>query len=193
MKPNEVAKLIEELVRAVVERPECAKISLRDMSASSILSITVRESDSRLVIGREGRMFRALESIVRLASQDTWPVALAKLPGPSGAAKVTLHGRTVKLSELEIERLLVKTMRACFHRWSEAESSANEDGIVFQIVADAPRSVAAMAEPALQTIFEAIGRTNGVRVTVVVAIREDRQPPTAGGRHAGEVPPVSNK
>jgi predicted RNA-binding protein YlqC (UPF0109 family) len=61
-----VAELLEELARRLVDEPDAVRIEqVEDDDGSLVLRLHVAESDVGKVIGRQGRIARALRTVVR--------------------------------------------------------------------------------------------------------------------------------
>jgi uncharacterized protein len=57
-------KLVEDIVRALVDHPENVVVSVAEGSKCTTLEVTVHPSDLGKVIGREGRMVNAIRSLL---------------------------------------------------------------------------------------------------------------------------------
>lgn len=65
-----VKKLIEYVVNTLVDKPQSVKIEELDTSSGkNIIEVKVAQSDLPRLIGKEGRVFRALRSIVAIVSE----------------------------------------------------------------------------------------------------------------------------
>jgi predicted RNA-binding protein YlqC (UPF0109 family) len=61
-----MAELLEELARRLVDEPDAVRVEqVEDDDGSLVLRLHVAESDVGKVIGRQGRIARALRTIVR--------------------------------------------------------------------------------------------------------------------------------
>lgn len=60
-------ELVEYLVKALVDKPEEAKISQTEGESVTILEIRVAPDDAGKVIGKEGRIANAIRTIVKAA------------------------------------------------------------------------------------------------------------------------------
>jgi hypothetical protein len=61
-----VAELLAELARRLVDEPDAVRVEeVEDDDGSLVFQLTVAESDVGKVIGRQGRIARALRTIVR--------------------------------------------------------------------------------------------------------------------------------
>lgn len=61
-----VKKLLEHLVKSLVEQPNGVSVVEIDRPDSYVLEVRVASQDLARVIGSEGRTFRALRSVVEL-------------------------------------------------------------------------------------------------------------------------------
>jgi predicted RNA-binding protein YlqC (UPF0109 family) len=68
MAPSPLAGMIEALARGLVDNPRQVEVKEERDGASSVLSLYVAEEDLGQVIGRGGRIARALRVILRSAS-----------------------------------------------------------------------------------------------------------------------------
>jgi predicted RNA-binding protein YlqC (UPF0109 family) len=62
-----VKKLIEDIARALVDIPEAVSVSVVEGEQITVLELRVAPSDLGKVIGREGRMARAIRTILNAA------------------------------------------------------------------------------------------------------------------------------
>jgi predicted RNA-binding protein YlqC (UPF0109 family) len=61
--------LIEELVKAIVDKPEEVKISEVEGESTSVLELRVAKEDIGKIIGKEGKTAKAMRTILSAASQ----------------------------------------------------------------------------------------------------------------------------
>lgn len=61
--------LIEELVKAIVDKPEEVKISEVEGESTSVLELKVAKDDIGKIIGKEGKTAKAMRTILSAASQ----------------------------------------------------------------------------------------------------------------------------
>ena len=73
---EDVTKLVRELVEQIVENPDDAEVTGTDQENGELyIEIKVDESDIGKVIGRQGRIIKAIRTIARAAaSQDGFRV-----------------------------------------------------------------------------------------------------------------------
>ncbi|MCL2756469.1 MAG: KH domain-containing protein [Coriobacteriia bacterium] len=62
------AKLVELIVLSLVDDPSAVEVIVRDEGHSSIIEVKVAPDDAGKVIGRQGRVVRALRTLARAAS-----------------------------------------------------------------------------------------------------------------------------
>jgi predicted RNA-binding protein YlqC (UPF0109 family) len=63
-----LSELLDYLARQLVDEPEAVRVEELDESDALVLRLHVAEADLGKVIGRQGRIARALRTIVRAAS-----------------------------------------------------------------------------------------------------------------------------
>ncbi|HUW66235.1 MAG TPA: KH domain-containing protein [Spirochaetia bacterium] len=61
-------ELVELLARALVEQPDQVEVSVAGDDRSVVISLKVAQEDMGKVIGRKGRIARALRSMVKAAA-----------------------------------------------------------------------------------------------------------------------------
>ena len=64
-------ELVEFLAKSLVEHPEEVKLTEKTINDTVILELSVAESDMAKVIGKQGRIAKAIRSIVTAASART--------------------------------------------------------------------------------------------------------------------------
>ena len=64
-------ELVEVLAKALVDRPEEVNVTERRENGETVLELRVAPSDMGKVIGRQGRIARAIRSVVKAASTKT--------------------------------------------------------------------------------------------------------------------------
>ncbi|GAF66099.1 KH domain-containing protein [Alkalihalobacillus trypoxylicola] len=60
--------LVEQMVKALVERPEDVKVEEKDEGHQLLVQVNVHESDIGKVIGKQGRTAKAIRSVVYAAA-----------------------------------------------------------------------------------------------------------------------------
>jgi uncharacterized protein len=60
-----VAELVEFLARSLVDEPDAVRVEREDRDDALVLHLHVAEGDLGKVIGRQGRIARALRTVVR--------------------------------------------------------------------------------------------------------------------------------
>ncbi len=63
-----MAELLEELARQLVDDPDAVRVDEVDDGDATILRLHVAEADRGKVIGRQGRIARALRTVVRASA-----------------------------------------------------------------------------------------------------------------------------
>ena len=64
-------ELVEVLAKALVDHPEEVNVTERRENGETVLELRVAPSDMGKVIGRRGRIARAIRSVVKAASTKT--------------------------------------------------------------------------------------------------------------------------
>ncbi|MCI6173194.1 MAG: KH domain-containing protein [Clostridiales bacterium] len=64
-------ELVEVLAKALVDHPEEVNVTERRENGETVLELRVAPSDMGKVIGRQGRIARAIRSVVKAASTKT--------------------------------------------------------------------------------------------------------------------------
>lgn len=64
-------KLIEYIVNTLVDKPQLVKIEELEAEGKHIIQVKVAPSDLPRLIGKEGRVFRALRSVVTVVNAKT--------------------------------------------------------------------------------------------------------------------------
>lgn len=65
----DLCRLLEDMVRAVVDHPDEVKVSSEEDSEGIKLTLNVSEEDMGMVIGRHGNIARALRTVVKAAAK----------------------------------------------------------------------------------------------------------------------------
>ena len=68
MEPSPLAAMVQTLARGLVDHPEQVEVKEERDGGSSVISLYVAEEDLGQVIGRGGRIARALRVVLRAAS-----------------------------------------------------------------------------------------------------------------------------
>jgi predicted RNA-binding protein YlqC (UPF0109 family) len=63
-----VAELLEYLVRQLVDQPDAVRVETAEEDGAVVLRLHVAQDDIGKVIGRQGRLARALRGIVRASA-----------------------------------------------------------------------------------------------------------------------------
>ncbi len=63
-----MVELVEFLAKSLVDNPDQVKISEKTLNDTVILELTVAESDMGKVIGKQGRIAKAIRTVVKAAS-----------------------------------------------------------------------------------------------------------------------------
>jgi uncharacterized protein len=62
-----VKPLVEYIARSLVDDPDAVTVQQREAGRTTIVQLTVAPDDTGKVIGREGRVAKALRSLLRVA------------------------------------------------------------------------------------------------------------------------------
>jgi uncharacterized protein len=65
-----VAELLEYLARQLVDEPDAVRVETAEEEGAVVLRLHVAEDDIGKVIGRQGRLARALRGIVRASATE---------------------------------------------------------------------------------------------------------------------------
>jgi len=63
-----VKPLIEYIARSLVDDPDAVEVRQREAGRTTIIELSVAQEDTGKVIGREGRVAKALRTILRVAA-----------------------------------------------------------------------------------------------------------------------------
>jgi uncharacterized protein len=63
-----VKPLVEYIARSLVDDPDAVEVHQREAGRTTILELHVAQEDTGKVIGREGRVAKALRNVVRVAA-----------------------------------------------------------------------------------------------------------------------------
>ena len=61
-------ELVEVIAKALVDAPESVVVNERDEKKTTVLEVRVAESDMGKVIGKQGRIAKAIRSVVKAAA-----------------------------------------------------------------------------------------------------------------------------
>ena len=61
-------ELVEVIAKALVDDPESVVVNEREEKKTTVLAVRVAESDMGKVIGKQGRIAKAIRSVVKAAS-----------------------------------------------------------------------------------------------------------------------------
>ncbi len=64
-------ELVEVMAKALVENPDEVRVTEREEDGQTIIELTVAPSDMGKVIGRQGRIAKAIRAVVKAASTKT--------------------------------------------------------------------------------------------------------------------------
>jgi hypothetical protein len=60
--------LVEYVARSLVDEPDAVKVTQREAGRTTVLELTVAPEDTGKVIGREGRVAKAIRTLLRVAA-----------------------------------------------------------------------------------------------------------------------------
>jgi predicted RNA-binding protein YlqC (UPF0109 family) len=64
-----VRKMVEEIARALVDKPEEVTVTAVDEGGETVLELRVAQADMGRIIGRQGRTARSIRAIVAAAGE----------------------------------------------------------------------------------------------------------------------------
>ena len=67
----EINRLLEDMVRAIVEHPDSVSVTARESGDETIYTLNVAESDMGMVIGKHGNIARAIRTVAKAAARIT--------------------------------------------------------------------------------------------------------------------------
>lgn len=67
---EDIVALVESLVVALVDEPETVQVVSRDGEGALLVEITVATEDVGKVIGRQGRVIKAIRTVARAAASQ---------------------------------------------------------------------------------------------------------------------------
>lgn len=65
---DNIAKLVEYIARSLVNAPDEVKVSVRDGEDAVTIELTVARDDMGKVIGKQGKIAKAIRTVVRAAT-----------------------------------------------------------------------------------------------------------------------------
>lgn len=65
---EDIVELVDVLVRPLVDNPEALKLTSSEEAGTVLVEISVDESDAGKVIGRQGRVIKAVRTLTRAAA-----------------------------------------------------------------------------------------------------------------------------
>ena len=63
-----MTKLVETIAKSLVDEPDAVEVTENEGRQGSVIRLTVAEQDMGKVIGKQGRIARALRTVVRAAA-----------------------------------------------------------------------------------------------------------------------------
>ena len=64
----DLIRLLEDMVRAIVEKPEEVKVTQEINDDTVVLTLKVAKSDMGMVIGKHGKIAKAIRTVMRAAA-----------------------------------------------------------------------------------------------------------------------------
>ncbi len=64
----DLQKLIVDIAKAIVDKPEYVNVSVNEDESSIVYVLTVHQDDMGLVIGKHGKIAKAIRSVVKAAA-----------------------------------------------------------------------------------------------------------------------------
>ena len=65
----DLIRLLEDIVRAIVEKPDEVKVTQEISDDNIVLTLKVAESDMGMVIGKHGNIARAIRTVTKAAAK----------------------------------------------------------------------------------------------------------------------------
>ena len=65
----DLIRLLEDMVRAIVEKPDEVKVTQEISDDNIVLTLKVAESDMGMVIGKHGNIARAIRTVTKAAAK----------------------------------------------------------------------------------------------------------------------------
>lgn len=65
---DNMAKLVEYIARSLVDEPDEVKLNIKEEEETVTIELTVAKDDMGKVIGKQGRIAKAIRTVVRAAS-----------------------------------------------------------------------------------------------------------------------------
>ena len=81
--PSDSRSLAEFLVRRLVDEPDAVVVTEEVAKGERVLTVTVAEADRGKVIGRQGRIVRALRTLVRASAVREGRRVLVEIADPA--------------------------------------------------------------------------------------------------------------
>jgi predicted RNA-binding protein YlqC (UPF0109 family) len=60
--------LVEYIARSLVDEPDAVRVNQREAGRTTVLELTVASEDTGKVIGREGRVAKAIRNLLRVSA-----------------------------------------------------------------------------------------------------------------------------
>ena len=60
--------LVEYIARSLVDEPDAVRVNQREAGRTTVLELTVAQEDTGKVIGREGRVAKAIRNLLRVSA-----------------------------------------------------------------------------------------------------------------------------
>ena len=76
-------ELVEVIAKALVDDPESVVVNEREEKKTTVLEVRVAESDMGKVIGKQGRIAKAIRSVVKAAAAKEDKLSLIHISEPT--------------------------------------------------------------------------------------------------------------
>ena len=65
----DLSKVLADMARAIVDDPDSVSVTEEENESGLVLTLTVAESDVGMIIGKHGKIARALRTVVKAAAK----------------------------------------------------------------------------------------------------------------------------
>ncbi len=76
---TELKELLEYLARALVDNPDDVRVEATETETTVVLELNVAKEDIGKVIGKQGRIARALRTVVKASAVKNWKRAIVEI------------------------------------------------------------------------------------------------------------------
>lgn len=69
--PSNEKKLVETIIKSLVDKPEEVSVTVSETDSSSVLEIRAHEGDYGKIIGRKGRIINSIRLLLAVAARES--------------------------------------------------------------------------------------------------------------------------